>query len=185
MNASPTISAGRWLSPTDAHHRITPRRRAPAPPGRRSSIHRRRARTLRGMSDPEVRPATTAVSWGAGRIDLFTVADDRSLVHRSFDGRSWSEPTLLGGRLASAPAATAWDVDELQVFAIFDDGELWNRYWDGTSWHDWESLHGELTGTPAASSWSADRIDVFAPGRDGRVWHRWWDGSRWVGWEQL
>ena len=82
--------------------------------------------------------STTAVSWGTDRIDLFTVAPDRSLVHRSFDGDRWSEPTSLGGRLASAPAATAWGVDELQVFAIFDDGQLWNRYWDGTSWHEWE-----------------------------------------------
>ena len=129
-------------------------------------------------------PVTAAVSWGRDRIDLFTV-EEGALVHRAFDGRAWSAPTSLGGRLASAPAATAWGVDELQVFAIFDDGQLWNRYWDGVSWHDWESMGGELTGTPAASSWSADRIDVFAPGRDGRVWHRWWDGSRWVEWEQL
>ena len=119
------------------------------------------------------------------QLGLAHVAEDRSLVHRSFDGRSWSEPTSLGGRLASPPAATAWGVDELEVFAIFDDGQLWDRYWDGTSWHDWESLGGELTGTPAASSWGDDRIDVFAPGRDGRVWHRWWDGLRWVDWERL
>ena len=83
--------------------------------------------------------ATAAVSWGIDRIDLFTVGVTRELMHVSFDGDRWSEPTSLGGRLASAPAATAWGVDELQVFAIFDDGQLWNRYWDGTSWHDWES----------------------------------------------
>jgi len=184
MNASPTISVGRWLSPTDVHHRITQRReRLPLPAGVFDSpmVGAYPAR----MSDHQPGPVTAAVSWGADRIDLFTVADDRSLVHRSFDGRSWSESTSLGGRLASTPAATAWAADELQVFAIFDDGQLWNRYWDGTSWHDWESLGGELTGTPAASSWSADRIDVFAPGLDGSVWHRWWDGSRWVAWEQL
>jgi hypothetical protein len=49
------------------------------------------------MSDHQPGPVTAAVSWGADRIDLFTVADDRSLVHRSFDGRSWSESTSLGG----------------------------------------------------------------------------------------
>ena len=117
------------------------------------------------MSDPDVGRATAAVSWGADRIDLFTVADDRSLVHQSFDGRSWSAPTSLGGRLASVPAATAWAVDELQVFAIFDDGQLWNRYWDGASWHDWESLGGELTGNPGASSWSADQVSRTAKRR--------------------
>ena len=89
---------------------------------------------------------TAAVSWANGRIDIFWVDTDRSLIHRAFDGGAWLEPESLGGTLASAPAATAWAVDELQVFAIFDDGELWNRYWDGTSWHPWESLGGELTG---------------------------------------
>ena len=73
------------------------------------------------MSGSPLGPITCAVSWGPDRIDL-TIADDRSLVYRSFDGRSWSEPKSLGGRLASAPAATAWNVDELEVFAIFDDG---------------------------------------------------------------
>ena len=85
---------------------------------------------------------TAAVSWGDGRIDLFWVDDAHALVHRSFSRGVWSDPTALGGRLASPPAATAWAVDQLQVFAIFDDGELWNRYWDGTSWHPWESLGG-------------------------------------------
>ena len=85
--------------------------------------------------------STTAVSWGTDRIDLFTVAPDRSLVHRSFDGDRWSEPTSLGGRLASAPAATAWGVDELQVFAIF--GDVGHRWWDGTRWVDWEQISAD------------------------------------------
>ena len=90
---------------------------------------------------------TAAVSWGPGRIDLFTVDEDAGLVHRVFMSGTWSEPESLGGTLASAPAATAWGVDELQVFAVFTDGQLWNRYWDGTSWHPWEPMGGELVGT--------------------------------------
>ncbi|MEJ7696063.1 MAG: hypothetical protein WKF78_05430 [Candidatus Limnocylindrales bacterium] len=120
------------------------------------------------MDDRQPLVGSAAVSWGADRIDLFTVDDAGGLVHRVFLSGTWSAPGSLGGTLASSPAATAWGVDQLQVFAIFEDGALWNRYWDGTSWHPWESLGGELTGTPAASSWGADRIDVFAPGRDGR-----------------
>ena len=37
------------------------------------------------MADPTLDPVTAAVSWGTDRIDLFTVTEDRSLVHRSFD----------------------------------------------------------------------------------------------------
>ena len=115
-------------------------------------------------------------SWGPGRIDLFWVDDDSSLVHRVFQDGAWGTPESLGGTLISPPAATAWAADELQVFAIFPDGELWNRYWDGDDWHDWESLGGDLTGRPAASSWDADRIDVWDIGKDGGLWHRWWEG---------
>jgi hypothetical protein len=137
---------------------------------------------------PPMMSGVAAVSWGAGRIDLFWRDFDGALIHRAFDGSAWADAESLGGTLASDPAATAWAVDELQVFAIFPDGELWNRYWDGANWHAWESLGGELdgdAGTPAASSWAADRIDVWGRGRDGRIWHRWWDGDRWIDWEQL
>ena len=102
------------------------------------------------MSPSDTLRATAAVSWGPDRVDLFTLGEDRGLIHHAFSDGRWSDETQLGGTLASAPAATAWAVDQLQVFAIFDDGQLWNRYWDGESWHPWESLGGTLTGTPAA-----------------------------------
>lgn len=127
-----------------------------------------------------------AVSPSPGRIDLFTVDEDRALVHLVFEDGRWLDPEPLGGTLASPPAVTSWAPTEWQLFAVFPDGQLWQRYWDGSAWHPWESLGGELdpNGAPAASSWGADRIDVFARGRDGRTWHRWWDGTRWVEWEQ-
>ena len=78
-----------------------------------------------------------AVSWGPGRIDLFWVDEDSSLVHRAYHDGDWGQPESLGGTLISPPAATAWAVDQIQVFAIFPDGQLWNRYWDGARWHDW------------------------------------------------
>lgn len=112
---------------------------------------------------------------------------DGALWHWVREEGRWSDPTFLGGTLASGPAVTAWAPDEFEVFAIFPDGELWDRYWDGSAWHPWESLGGDLdpAGEPAASTWGADRIEVSAPGRDGRIWHRAWDGTRWVPWEQL
>ena len=72
-----------------------------------------------------------AVSWGRDRIDLFWVGADRALMHRWWDGASWSADESLGGELASAPAVTSWAENEMEVFAIFPDGQLWDRYWDG------------------------------------------------------
>lgn len=40
--------------------------------------------------------ATAAVSWGADRIDLFTVDAGAGLVHRVVASGTWSEPTSLG-----------------------------------------------------------------------------------------
>jgi hypothetical protein len=186
MSASPTTSAGASLSGTDPDTELVSKESA-CPSWQALFDSWYLTRYPASMADLEgvVRPTVAAVSWGPGRIDLFTVGPERDLTHRAFRGGSWSEPISLGGRLASAPAATAWAVDQLEVFAIHDDGQLWNRFWDGESWHPWEPMGGELIGDPAAASWSADRIDVFAPGRDGKVWHRWWDGSRWVEWERI
>ena len=86
---------------------------------------------------------TASVSWANGRIDIFWVETDRSLIHKAFVDGTWLAAESLGRTLASPPAVTAWAVDQLQVFAILDDGELWNRYWDGTDWHPWETLGGD------------------------------------------
>jgi len=140
-------------------------------------------RRRRRMPFVEELEGLTAVSWGANRIDLFWVGADQSLMHRWFDGSTWSADESLGGRLASRPAVTVWAENQMEVFAILPDGQLWDRYWDGIAWHAWESLGGELSGDPAVSSWGPDRLDVFASGRDGRLWHRWWNGSEWVPWQ--
>ena len=112
-----------------------------------------------------------AVSWGAGRIDLFWREADGGLAHRRSTARRLAAtPSRSAERSASRPAVTAWAVDEMQVFAVFPDGQLWNRYWDGTSWHPWESLGGELAGEPAASSsWRGPDRRVRAGSRRRRL----------------
>jgi len=85
---------------------------------------------------------TAAVSWGAGRIDLFWVADDASLLHRAFIDGAWAEPESLGGDLdpSETPAASSWGADRLDVFALGRDGATWHRWWDGSRWVPWERL---------------------------------------------
>jgi hypothetical protein len=118
----------------------------------------------------------SATSITAGRIDLFVVQADGSIVLRTMRASLWGPEVPLGGRAVAAPAVAAWG-QEMELFAVFDDGQLWDRYW--------ESLGGELAGPVSASSWGPERLDVFAVGRDRRLWHRWWDGSSWVPWETL
>ena len=94
-----------------------------------------------------------ACSWGPGRIDLFRVADDGTLRHRTETAARWSAEEDFGGTCAHAPAVVP--LGARRDGGLRDpDGALWDRYWDGTGWHPWESLGGSLdpSSVPAAAS---------------------------------
>lgn len=42
-------------------------------------------------------PAGSAVSWGPGRLDVFTVGTDSALHHLYWDGTTWQDSNPLGG----------------------------------------------------------------------------------------
>jgi hypothetical protein len=78
--------------------------------------------------------APAAVSWGAGRIDVFARGEDDGLYCRSFDG-SWTEWEGLGGegldgslKSELAPAVSSWAPGRLDLFAIGEDDALWHRW---------------------------------------------------------
>lgn len=126
----------------------------------------------------------TAVSWGPGRLDIFTMKGDHtSLFHQWFDGQVWGSEWLekppfgLKGGLSTV----SWGPGRLNLFGIGQDGVLWNFWFDGQHWAPgWESLGSPpfgLVGTPSAVSWGPKRIDIFAIKSDGGLWHQWWDGA--------
>ncbi|HZL15984.1 MAG TPA: hypothetical protein VFC97_07740 [Verrucomicrobiae bacterium] len=95
-----------------------------------------------------------ACSWGPGRIDLFRVADDGTLRHRTETAARWSAEEDLGGTCASAPAIVTWAPDAMEVFAIFPGGALWDRYWDGPAGTRGSRSAGRATrrSSPAAAA---------------------------------
>ena len=134
----------------------------------------------------------SAVSWGPGRLDIFTMKRDKTnLFHQWFDGRAWGSewfekpPFGLKGGFSSV----SWGPGRLDLFAIGQDGVLWHFWFDGQKWApNWESLGSPplgLVGTPSSVSRGPNRIDVFAIKTDGGVWHQWWDGSGWGSGESL
>ena len=129
--------------------------------------------------DTTTDPAT--VSWGPGRIDVFSRATDGTLLHRWFEG-GWFPWEDLGGALTSGPAAASWAAGRLDVFARGTDNALHHIAFSGGAWSAWQGLGGSLTSAPAAVSWGTNRIDVFGRGTDNAVWHRWFNGS-WSAWE--
>jgi len=133
-----------------------------------------------------------AVSWGPGRLDLFTIGEDGVLWHFWFDGQNranrWESLGSPPFGLVGTPSAVSWGPGRLDVFAIKQDGGLWHQWWDG-SWGPGESLgsppgglRGASLGAQALSagavSWAPGRLDVFAiGGASSNLWHIWYDAG--------
>lgn len=126
----------------------------------------------------------SAVSWSAGRIDLFERGSDSALKHKWFNDGVWSGWEDLGGGLNSSPDVSSWGAGRLDVFVRGSDNALWHKYYNGT-WSGWESLGGVLNSDPSAVSWGLNRIDVFVRGTDNALWRKSWDGTTWSGWDSL
>jgi hypothetical protein len=142
------------------------------------------------------RPVAPAVaSWGANRLDIFSVGLPPSGVqHKWWDGQMW-QPSQFGwedlGGLglgptatpAATPAATTWGANRLDIFGISSDKSIAHKWWDGQMWQPsqsgWEVLGGPFSSPPAAATWGANRLDVFGVGANSGMWHKWWDGQTW------
>ena len=132
----------------------------------------------------------TVASWQAGRLDVFATGADKSLVHKWWDGQSWSPgwenlsspPT---GPLVGRPAATSWGPNRIDVFARGSDDQLWTRAWNGAQWGAWATLGGVLTAAPAVASRGSNQLDVFVNGSDHQLWKTSWSGTGWSGWSPL
>jgi hypothetical protein len=150
---------------------------------------------LPGRSDGST-SAPVAVSWGAGREDVF--APDVStgqLVHWWFDG-TWNGPALLGGALIpDAPlSAVSWQAGRLDVFGAagrggpFADGVQLAHWWYDGAWHGPELLGGSLANNPSgpsAVSWGEGRLDVFAADANTGQLEHWSYDRLWHGPELL
>ena len=70
-----------------------------------------------------------ACSWGSNRIDTFYRGENINLLHKSWDGQSWSTEEDLGGSriLYSNPAACSWGSNRIDVFYRGQNDHLWHR----------------------------------------------------------
>ena len=128
-----------------------------------------------------------SVSWGPGRIDVFTRGAANHVYHQYYEN-GWSAPEDLGGTVTSAPAVTSWAPGRLDLFARGSAGDLVHRYYDN-GWSNWESLSppGTITSSPTATAWAPGRLDVFARGTTGELVHLFYavQANSWSTWENL
>ena len=104
------------------------------------------------------------VSWGPGRLDVFTLEKWHQMRHRASDDKwkGWQHDFSIVGtkKFRETPLAVSCGQGKLDVFAVEQgEGLVWHTSWnasagsesaDGTEWGDWESI-GRLS-IKAASS---------------------------------
>jgi hypothetical protein len=134
-----------------------------------------------------------ALSWGPGRLDVFTYSSGQCW-HDSWNGSSWeaawddrgAPPPSLAW-LSDELRAVSWGSNRLDVFGLANtptgDADVWHMAWDGSSWEQWEGLGSPPPGAGAlwVSSWGTERLDVFTETL-GHIWQLTWNGSTWLPW---
>src|SRR6516165_10826125 len=125
------------------------------------------------------------------RIDLFGLGVDQTMLHRVWNGSTWSQWDELGGAFTSPPVVLAGAASgTFDIFGRGLDFLVYHTTWKpGTAAH-WEALGGGLLGEPIAMSVPAavrarENMFVFVTGLDGAIWYTIFDGIQWKPWSSL
>lgn len=116
----------------------------------------------------------TPVSIEPGRVDLFGIVPNRTVLYHTYQNGEWTGWKRLGTRrFASAISAIVpQGTNHIELWGLGEDGALWHRGYNGTHWPvDWDSHKGSFISAPALLSPSANVYDVFAIGSDGALKH--------------
>ena len=131
------------------------------------------------LGTQKVSSSLTAVSNADGRVDIFALAPDKSVVHNSYqdtDG-TWTGWETLGAKKfeSSISAVVRQGTNTIELFGLGSDKALWHRAGNGSHWPvDWVSHGGGFKSAPALVSPCPGEVDVFGIGNDKRVWYSYW-----------
>lgn len=118
----------------------------------------------------------TAVTNAPGRVDVFGIAPDQTVMHNSYQSSSnaWTGWEQLGKRrfTSSISAVVTRGTNNIELWGLGPDGALWHRGGDGDRWPvDWDSHRGSFISAPALISPAEGVYDVFAVGSDRTLKH--------------
>lgn len=128
------------------------------------------------LGDQKFISPPTAVTIGSGRVELFGIAPDQTVMYNTFHNSSneWTGWKQLGSRrfASSLSAIVPQGTNHIELWGLGLDGALWHRGYDGVGWPvDWDSHGGRFVSAPTVISASAGAYDVFAIGSDGALKH--------------
>ncbi|MEZ4381845.1 MAG: AbfB domain-containing protein [Nannocystaceae bacterium] len=127
-------------------------------------------------------PAIT--SWSPGRLDLWTVGDDKNLQQRACVAGNWEDWYNHGGNLTAAPSGASMHDGHHTICARGTDNAVWFRTFDG-GWTGWTSLGGIVTAAPSLVARSSSAMDLFVRGTDMALWRKRYVNGSWSGYERL
>jgi hypothetical protein len=117
--------------------------------------------------------APHAVTWDAGRLDLFVHGTDYNIYHKFLQGETWSEWDSIGEEMISPPFAVAPRPGVLEVIAIdgYDHCPK-KKTWRNGHWEQrWNSVcEGNAISTPYAVVRNTGAVDVFFRGEKRAVY---------------
>lgn len=128
----------------------------------------------RTLGDQKFISPPTPVTIGPGRVDLFGIATNQTVLYNTYQNKEWTGWKQLGTRrFASALSAVVpQGTNHIELWGLGEDGALWHRGYDGTRWPiDWDSHKGNFSSAPAVVSAAPGVYDVFAIGTDGTLKH--------------
>ncbi|KAF8246220.1 fucose-specific lectin [Wilcoxina mikolae CBS 423.85] len=100
------------------------------------------------VGDTQIQAEPDAIVTGPNRIDVFAWGlEDRALLHRSFDGNSWTPENgfeNLAGDLGAPPKAAGDTMGGFSVFAYDRHGNVVTKAWNETT-KDWRPKKGFLS----------------------------------------
>ncbi|MSR68381.1 hypothetical protein EXS66_01170 [Candidatus Saccharibacteria bacterium] len=141
------------------------------------------------LGDTLLASSPTVSSWGVGRLDVFAKNSAGYLIHKWWNGTSWSGwETFTDGIIASSPSAVSWGDRRIDVVARSSSNRLMHKWFDGTSWSGWVTFNeGAIYSDPAISSSDYNLLDVFARGDGDAIYHKYYTryGGGWSGWQSL
>jgi hypothetical protein len=107
--------------------------------------------------------AVSAVSRGAGLLDVFALAGDNSLRHWSLAAGVWTDNVDRGGQMpAGGPCATVSAAAIVDVFAISGAAALNHWAWDGVTFTQSNVPSANLPGGVPGAAWTATKLNAFA-----------------------
>ena len=158
-----------------------------------TDYHVRHKHSFFGMFEPtstlpgtqKVNSSLTAVSNAEGRVDIFALAPDKTVVHNSFQDTNgvWTGWETLGTQKfeSSISAVVRQGSNDIELFGLGSDKAFWHRTGNGSHWPvNWDSHRGGFKSAPTLVSSCPGEYDVFGISNDKGVSHSHWKEK--VGW---